>query len=55
MAKKKTWRERWTEVVDGLKDRLQEGLDALDDLLAPPPEPVRVPVASPDRIRRPRR
>lgn len=50
---RKDWKKAAQDALDDIKDRFREALDALDGLLAPPPEPVPVPVR-PGRHRLPR-
>lgn len=52
MAKQKGWREALGDAIEGLLDGVRE---AIDGLLAPPPEPVPVPVAVDDHPGRGRR
>ncbi len=50
---RKDWKKAAQDALEDIRDRFREALDALDGLLAPPPEPVPVPVR-PHRGHRPR-
>lgn len=51
---KKDWKKALEDALDVFGDRFRDFVDALDDLLSPPPEPIPVPIpVSPEG--RPRR
>lgn len=41
---KKDWKKVAEDAIEGVKDRVRELLGALEDALAPAPQPVRIPV-----------